>query len=149
MTAAPDDGAARYLVLQRKGTLYPTIAAAAYQLVHSPVWSWRRPVDPTPFLATLKDAAVQVAFFSDQELNATLERLVAAGHQLAAGTQAIQARSRPSFGGAIEEPARAEDDDAVRRALDGAIRASVEAARNDLGIEEPWLPIYPMPDLRS
>ncbi len=148
MTAVPDDGAARYLVLQRKGRLFPAIAAAAYQLVHSPVWRGRRPVDPSPLLATLEDAAVQVAFFSNQELNATLERLVAAGHELAAGTQTIQARSRPSFGGAVEEPARAEDD-AARRALDRAITAFVEAARADLGIEEPWLPIHPMPDLRS
>ncbi|RSM43158.1 hypothetical protein DMA12_19620 [Amycolatopsis balhimycina DSM 5908] len=148
MTAAPDDGAARYLVLQRKGTLFPAIAAAAYQLVHSPVWRGRHPVDPSPLLATLEAAAVQVAFFSNQELNATLERLVTAGHQFAAGTQAIQARSRPSFGGAVEEPARAEDD-AARRALDRAITAFVETARADLGIAEPWLPIHPTSDLHS
>jgi hypothetical protein len=146
MTGAPDDGAARYFVLQRKGVLFPAIAAAAYRLVRSPVWSGRRAVDPSPLLATLEDAAVQVAFFSDQELNAALERLVAAGHQLVAGTQAIQARSRPSFGGAVEEPARQEDD-AARRALDRAITAFVETARADLGIGGPWSPIHPMPDL--
>jgi hypothetical protein len=74
MTAARDDGAARYFVVQRKGALFPTIAAVAYQLVHSPVWSGLCPVDPAPLLAVLVDAAVQAAFFSDHELNATLKR---------------------------------------------------------------------------
>ncbi|WP_284745979.1 hypothetical protein [Amycolatopsis sp. RTGN1] len=147
MTAAPD-GTARYFVLQRKGALFPAIAATAYQLVHSPVWRGRRPVDPAPLLTALEDAAVQVAFFSDQKINATLERLVTAGRRLVASAQAIQARSRPSFGGAVEGPARAEDD-AARRALDRAITAFVEAARADLGIEEPWLPINLTPDLRA
>lgn len=142
MTAVPDDGVARYFVLQRKGALFPEITVAAYRLAHLPVWNDRRPVDPSSMLAALEDAAVQVAFFGNEVLNATLERLVGAAHQLTDTIRGIQAGSRPGFGGKVEERVRAEDDTA-RRALDRASALFVEAARADLCIEGPWLPIHP------
>src|SRR2546423_1676081 len=54
-----DDGADRYVVLQRKGQLFPAIFVAAARLRRLPVWRGRDAVDPSPVFDAIDDAAMQ------------------------------------------------------------------------------------------
>lgn len=137
-----DDGADRYVVLQRKGQLFPAIYAAAHRLCRLPAWRGRDAVDPSPVLDALEDSAVQVAFFCGEEINPTLERLLTAARAVVDTVRTIQASSRPGFGGNVDERFRP-DDEAGRRQLDHAITGFVEVARSDLRIEGSWLPVHP------
>ncbi|WP_410597908.1 hypothetical protein [Amycolatopsis sp. lyj-23] len=142
MDLVRDDGADRYVVLQRKSQLFPAIYYAAHRLCQLPVWRGRDAVDPSPVLSCLEDVVMQVAFFCDEEINASLERLLTAARAVADTAQTVQASSRPGFGGNVDERLRPEDE-VVRRRLDHAISAFVEAARADLRIEGSWLPPHP------
>ncbi|MDQ7808403.1 hypothetical protein Q5425_32110 [Amycolatopsis sp. A133] len=137
-----DDGADRYVVLQRKGQLFPAVYSAAHRLCRLPVWRGRDAVDPSPVLDSLEDVAMQVAFFCGVGINASLERLLTAARAVADTVRTIQAASRPGFGGNVDERLRP-DDEAGRRRLDHAITAFVEAARADLRIDGSWLPVHP------
>jgi hypothetical protein len=134
------DGADRYVVLQRKSQLFPTVVATAYRLRCLPVWREREAVDPSSVSAALEEAVLQLAFFCDEELNATLDQLLAAVHARVETLRQIHADSRPGFGGRVDENVRA-DDEAGRRQLDRAITAFVDAARADLRIEGSWVPL--------
>jgi hypothetical protein len=137
-----DDGADRYVVLQRKGQLFPAIFVAAARLRRLPVWRGRDAVDPSPVFDAIEDAAMQVAFFCGEDLNATLEQLLTAARALVDTVRTTQASSRPGFGGKVDERFRS-DDDVARRRLDHAITAFVTAARADLRIESDWAPVHP------
>jgi len=134
------DGADRYVVLQRKSQLFPTVVAAAYRLRCLPVWRDREAVDPSSVSAALEEAVLQLAFFCGEELNATLDQLLAAVHARVETVRQIQADSRPGFGGRVDENVR-DDDESGRRQLDCAITAFVAAARADLRIEGSWAPL--------
>ncbi|RSD10279.1 hypothetical protein [Amycolatopsis eburnea] len=137
MTTGLDDGAEDYLVLQRKGQLFPAITLAAYRLHRLAVWRDRAAVDPTPAFIALEDAVVQATFFGDELLNGRLDDLLAAARSFVDTVRTIQGASRPGFGGAVEEYHRG-DDDAARRRLQDAIECFVAAARADLRIAGPW-----------
>ena len=137
MTAGLDDGAENYLVLQRKGQLFPAVTLAAYRLYRIPVWRDRSPVDPQPALEALEDIAVQATFFGDETLNVMLESVLASGRSLVETVRMIQDSSRPGFGGTVQEPHRG-DDDAVRQKLQDTIESFVTVARADLRIEGTW-----------
>ncbi len=142
MDPARDDGADRYVVLQRKGQLFPAVYAAAHRLCRSPVWRGCDAVDPSQLLGTLEDAAMQAAYFCGEEINASLERLLAAARAVVDTVRTIQASSRPGFGGNVDERLRP-DDEAARRRLDHAITVFVDASRSDLRIDGSWLPVHP------
>src|SRR3569833_525457 len=134
------DGVDRYVVLQRKSQLFPTVVATAYRLRCLPIWRDRESIDPSSVSAALEEAVLQLAVFCDEELNTTLDRLLAAVHARVETVRQIQADSRPGFGGRVDENVR-EDDEAGRRQLDRAITAFVDAARADLRIEGAWVPL--------
>ncbi|MEU8632530.1 hypothetical protein AB0C38_10205 [Amycolatopsis sp. NPDC048633] len=140
--AVGDNSADRYVVSQRKSQLFPTIVAAACRLRCLPVWRDREAVDPSSVSEAINDAVLQLAFFCDGELNATLDRMLAAVHARVETVRQIQANSRPGFGGKVDETVRA-DDESGRRQLDHAITAFVDAARADLGICGSWTPLSP------
>jgi hypothetical protein len=137
-----DDGADHYVVLQRKGQLFPAVYAAAHRLCRLPVWRGRDAVDPSQLLDTLEDCAMQAAFFCGGEINASLEGLLTSAGALVDTVRTIQASSRPGFGGKVDERLRP-DDEAGRRRLEQAITAFVEASRSDLHIDGSWLPVHP------
>ncbi|MDX3193810.1 hypothetical protein PV458_35880 [Streptomyces sp. MN03-5084-2B] len=136
------DNADRYVVLQRKSQLFPAVVAAAYRLRCLPVWRGRDAVDPFPESETVEEAVLQLAFFCDRQLNATLDRVLAAVHDRVETVRQIHAGSRPGFGGRVDEKFRA-DDEAGRRRLDHAITVFVDAARADLRIRGAWVPLRP------
>lgn len=137
MTAGLDDGAESYLVLQRKGQLFPAVTLAAYRLHRIPVWRDRVPVDPQSAFDTLEDAVVHATFFGDDNLNTILERLLVAARSLMDTVRMIQNSSRAGFGGTVQEPYRG-DDDAARQKLHDAIENFVNLARADLHIDGAW-----------
>ena len=139
---AVDNDADRYIVLQRKSHLFPTVVAAAYRLRCLPVWQGRDAVDPSPVSETVEEAVLQLAFFCDRELNATLDRVLAAVHDRVETVRQVHAGSRPGFGGRVDEKFRAEDE-AGQRQLDHAITVFVDAARADLRIGGSWVPLHP------
>lgn len=137
-----DDGADRYIVLQRKSHLFPAVVAAAYRLRCLPVWRGRDAVDPSSVSETVEEAVLQLAFFCDRELNATLEQVLAAVRTRVETVRQIHAGSRPGFGDRVDEKFRA-DDEAGARQLDHAIRVFADAARADLRIRGVWVPLRP------
>ncbi|MGW5715011.1 hypothetical protein ACWEVP_02490 [Amycolatopsis sp. NPDC003865] len=132
----------QYVVLQRKSQLFPTVVAAAHRLRCLPVWRGRDAVDPSSVAETVEEAVLQLAFFCDRELNATLERVLAAVHDRVETVRQVHAGSRPGFGGRVEEKFRA-DEEAAQGRLDQAIAVFVDAARADLRIGGPWVPLRP------
>ncbi|MGW4524985.1 hypothetical protein [Amycolatopsis sp. NPDC004378] len=132
-----DDSAENYLVLQRKGQLFPAVTLAAYRLHRIPVWRDRAPVDPQPAFDALEDAVVQATFFGGDNLNAVLERLLAAARSFVDTVRMIQDASRPGFGGTVQEDYRG-DDEAARQRLQNTIESFVTVARADLHIEGIW-----------
>ncbi|HEY3471862.1 MAG TPA: hypothetical protein VGL47_42480 [Amycolatopsis sp.] len=153
MTTGPGAWAENYLILQRKGQLFPAITVAAHRLRRLPVWRDRAPIDPAPLFDAIEDAVVQATFFCNEALNAALEAVFGAARSLVDGVRTIQDTSRPGFGGTVHDQHRA-DDDAARQRLDHAIAAFVAAARNDLRIDGAWRgiehaePISPADDRR-
>jgi hypothetical protein len=118
------------------------VVAAAYRLRCLPVWRGRDPVDPSPVSETVEEAVLQLAFFGDRELNATLDRVLAAVRDRVETVRQIHAGSRPGFGGRVDEKFSA-DDEAGRRQVDHAITVFVDAARADLRIGGSWVPLRP------
>ncbi|MEV6644506.1 hypothetical protein [Amycolatopsis sp. NPDC051371] len=114
--------------------------ATAHRLRCLPVWRGREAVDPSSVSEALQEAVLQLAFFCDEELNATLDQLLAAVHALVETLRQIHSDTRPGFGGRIDEHVR-DDDESGRRQLDRAITAFVDAARADLRIEGSWVPL--------
>ncbi|MFB9684527.1 hypothetical protein [Amycolatopsis plumensis] len=141
-TDGADDDADRYVVLQRKSQLFPAVVAAAHRLRCLPVWRGRDAVDPSTVAETVEEAVLQLAFFCDRELNATLERLLAAVHDRVEIVRQIHAGSRPGFGGRVDEKFRA-DEETGQGQLDQAIANFVDAARADLRIGGAWVPLRP------
>ncbi|SEF37150.1 hypothetical protein SAMN05421837_112263 [Amycolatopsis pretoriensis] len=137
MTASLDDGAENYLVLQRKGQLFPAVTLAAYRLHRHAVWRDRAAVDPTMALNALEDVVVQATFFGDEKLNVMLENLLTTAKSFVDAVRVIQVSSRPGFGDTVQEPHRG-DDDAARRKLQNTIEGFVTIARADLRIEGRW-----------
>jgi hypothetical protein len=137
MTAGLDDAAENYLVLQRKGQLFPAVTLAAYRLHRLPVWRDRAAVDPKPAFDALEDAIVQATFFGDELLNARLDDLLAAARSFVDTVRSIQDATRPGFGSTVQEPHRG-DDDAARQGLQSSIGGFVTAARADLRIVGTW-----------
>ncbi|ADJ49000.1 hypothetical protein AMES_7174 [Amycolatopsis mediterranei S699] len=137
MTTGLDGGAENYLVLQRKGQLFPAVTLAAYRLHRLAVWRGRTPIDPHPAFDVLEDAVVQATFFGDDDLNAMLESLLAAARSFVDSVRMIQDSSRPGFGGNVQEPHRGDDAD-VRQKLQSTIESFVTVARADLCIEGSW-----------
>ncbi|MEV7038356.1 hypothetical protein [Amycolatopsis sp. NPDC051061] len=140
MTA--DDSADQYVVLQRKSQLFPAVVAAACRLSSLPVWRDREAVDPSPVSEVIDDAILQLAFFCDEQLNATLIQLRAAVQARVETIRQIHAASRPGFGGRVDKGFD-DDDESGRRQLDRAIDVFVYAARADLRITAPWVPCAP------
>ena len=137
MTVGLDDGAENYLVLQRKGQLFPAVTLAAYRLHRIPVWRDRAPVDPQPVFDALEDTVVQATFFGDDNLNAVLGRLLDTARSFVDTVRMIQDASRPGFGGTVQEDHRG-DDNAARQKLQNTIEGFVIVARADLRIEGSW-----------
>ncbi|WP_410633856.1 hypothetical protein [Amycolatopsis sp. cmx-4-83] len=133
----PDDGADRYVVVQRKSVLFPEVVAASYRLHDLPIWNGRDAVDPASLSAAVEDAVLRTAFFCGEELNATLDRLLAAARARVEITRDIHASSRPAFGGRVHEDFRV-DDESGRRELRRAVTAFADAARADLRISGTW-----------
>ncbi|MGW4059859.1 hypothetical protein ACWEGE_16355 [Amycolatopsis sp. NPDC004747] len=143
-TGGPEaiDEADRYVVLQRKSQLFPAVVAAAHRLRCLPVWRGRDAVDPSSVAEALEEAVLQLAFFCSKELNATLERVLAAVHDRVETVRQIHAGSRPGFGGRVDERFRAAEE-AGQGQLDRAIAVFVDAARADLRIGGSWVPLRP------
>ncbi|MGW5715290.1 hypothetical protein ACWEVP_03925 [Amycolatopsis sp. NPDC003865] len=137
MTTGLDDGAENYLVLQRKGQLFPAVTLAAYRLHRIPVWRDRAPVDPQPAFDALENAVVQATFFGDETLNVMLDSVLVTGRSLVETVRMIQDSSRAGFGGTVQEPQRG-DDDVARQKFQDTIEGFVTVARADLRIEGAW-----------